>query len=646
MKKLHLLKSMLLLFAMIVGSTNVWAQTAAVDDVLWTEPFTGTNTSTTFSETSSSSWGSYTNPTTFVAADKSSLVYSSSNVMLNSSSSTNLTGAHIWLKKNTSGVYFQVEGIQLYNSTKVTVSWAQTGAAKLTVAYAFDGGDEYTDLSSNSSASAKFESDELDVSGHTTINLKFHRTNTSTNIRIDNLTLTVTKIATPAGTTEAPTITGAEDFFSTRTVSITNAASADGAAIYYTLNGDDPTTTTSATCFAYTGSFEVSATTTVKAIAKHEDDTNASSVVSKTFTKQTPLTGLSELASMTNTTDEYYYVNLTNAQVTFASGTVGYIEDANAGCYIYGFGATRNKVYNGIFRIKHQKYNNLPEVKGITEAEGCTITDGAEWTPIVMDADDLSDDDTFTDNLARQILINDFVVPAGKSLTTGVNLYGTSPYTDVTVGKRYNLIGYPFINNTTKTFRVISAKELVPITITAAKWASFSSTNEVAIPTGVTAYYAKENDANSVTLKPITTGIIPANEGVVLYSSTSDTYYAEVSTAGESNISGNLLKPWAEDGVLASTYYILSVNGAGNPVFRKSSGSGTFAAGKAYLDLSTLGGAHELTITIDGETTDISAVLKQNVERTNDNIYNLAGQRVAQPAKGLYIVNGRKVIFK
>jgi len=28
------------------------------------------------------------------------------------------------------------------------------------------------------------------------------------------------------------------------------------------------------------------------------------------------------------------------------------------------------------------------------------------------------------------------------------------------------------------------------------------------------------------------------------------------------------------------------------------------------------------------------------------NFYNLAGQRVAQPAKGLYIVNGKKVIIK
>lgn len=45
-------------------------------------------------------------------------------------------------------------------------------------------------------------------------------------------------------------------------------------------------------------------------------------------------------------------------------------------------------------------------------------------------------------------------------------------------------------------------------------------------------------------------------------------------------------------------------------------------------------------------TTDISTL---NVERgtLNDNsYYNLAGQRVAQPTKGLYIINGRKVVIK
>jgi hypothetical protein len=74
-------------------------------------------------------------------------------------------------------------------------------------------------------------------------------------------------------TTAAPTISGDTPFVGSTTVTITNAASADGADIYYTLNGDDPTTTTSETCFAYSAPFSIDATTTVKAIAKKSTDT-------------------------------------------------------------------------------------------------------------------------------------------------------------------------------------------------------------------------------------------------------------------------------------------------------------------------------------------------------------------------------------
>lgn len=35
-----------------------------------------------------------------------------------------------------------------------------------------------------------------------------------------------------------------------------------------------------------------------------------------------------------------------------------------------------------------------------------------------------------------------------------------------------------------------------------------------------------------------------------------------------------------------------------------------------------------------------------NTEKANHEVYNLNGQRVAQPSKGLYIVNGKKVVFK
>ena len=48
----------------------------------------------------------------------------------------------------------------------------------------------------------------------------------------------------------------------------------------------------------------------------------------------------------------------------------------------------------------------------------------------------------------------------------------------------------------------------------------------------------------------------------------------------------------------------------------------------------------------DGETTGIDSVENGKLKVESSEVYNLAGQRVAQPAKGVYVVNGKKVVIK
>ncbi len=69
----------------------------------------------------------------------------------------------------------------------------------------------------------------------------------------------------------------------------------------------------------------------------------------------------------------------------------------------------------------------------------------------------------------------------------------------------------------------------------------------------------------------------------------------------------------------------------------------TVAVGKAYLQLSAEATARALVFD-DEETTGIAVINAS--QKMNGEFFNLAGQRVAQPAKGLYIVNGKKVIMK
>ena len=184
--------------------------------------------------------------------------------------------------------------------------------------------------------------------------------------------------------------------------------------------------------------------------------------------------------------------------------------------------------------------------------------------------------------------------------------------------------------------------EVVPITISSATWATFSSTQEVEIPTGVTAYYAQKKDASTVTLKEITGGYIPANTGVVV-AGAEGTYTANVTSTGATLGGTNLLKPWTTADVPTDgTYYTLAVDGSNNPVFKLSTG-GTLAAGKAYLVMPA--GARELSVDFGGQTTGIDEVRGQK-EDVRGEYFNLAGQRVAKPTRGLYIVNGKKVVVK
>ena len=210
-----------------------------------------------------------------------------------------------------------------------------------------------------------------------------------------------------------------------------------------------------------------------------------------------------------------------------------------------------------------------------------------------------------------------------------------------------NYMSYSLCNGTSPSVNtnngnlLIQASVFSPapsVTITSAGYASFSCAQAVAIPEGVTAYYAVAKDAENVTLKEIETGYIAAEEGIV-FKGNADTYTLAATTENIEKIEGNLLKPWLTDGTPnESVYYTL----AAGPSFKKSTG-GVLAAGKAYLVMPNSNNAPQVNIIFDGTATGIQTVSNVNA---NNRIYNLQGQRVSQPQKGLYIIDGKKVVLK
>lgn len=71
------------------------------------------------------------------------------------------------------------------------------------------------------------------------------------------------------------------------------------------------------------------------------------------------------------------------------------------------------------------------------------------------------------------------------------------------------------------------------------------------------------------------------------------------------------------------------------------------AAGKAYLQVPVTNGAKALTIVWnDGETTGIEENYEFGTMNSDAATFDLSGRKVANPAKGLYIKNGKKFIVK
>ena len=179
---------------------------------------------------------------------------------------------------------------------------------------------------------------------------------------------------------------------------------------------------------------------------------------------------------------------------------------------------------------------------------------------------------------------------------------------------------------------------------------------------GITAYKASVT-GSTVTFDEIDQAVV-ANTGMLLQGEPGETYNIPVAASGTA-VSENAFEVNTTGGTFFGDddYYYFGMKKATlntDPLTFAPFTPSTVAipTNKAYLKVSKgvfSPGSHELTcIFDDGQTTGIKTIefatphsQGENGQLTIDNsFFNLAGQRVAQPTKGLYIVNGKKVIIK
>lgn len=167
-------------------------------------------------------------------------------------------------------------------------------------------------------------------------------------------------------------------------------------------------------------------------------------------------------------------------------------------------------------------------------------------------------------------------------------------------------------------------------------------------PEGVKAYAGTVSNG-SVKLTEYANGVIPANKGVLLVSDNATSATFTLANDADVTAIDNDLK-----GVTAATELtgvdnservrIFSTKDGVAGFYKPNSNITSLAANKAYVMAPATEGA--LALNFGGNVTGINSVSDNAVMSNNVEIYDLAGRRVSHAVKGVYVVNGKKIIVK
>ena len=201
-----------------------------------------------------------------------------------------------------------------------------------------------------------------------------------------------------------------------------------------------------------------------------------------------------------------------------------------------------------------------------------------------------------------------------------------------------------------------ATKAKVESTISEHGIGTFYANAATTIPEGVTAYVATEepemeDGEGELTMTQIEDGIIPAKTGVVVRGTAGEKYdFFYTAEDGATETDGNMLRGYAgaaeykevalTDGV---TSYVLTANKVPVGFYKKDSAFKVYNY-KAYLNVPK---SEATALSLSFGDDDITGIDNATVVggEASPAIYDLSGRRVEKATKGVYIINGKKVIF-
>lgn len=488
----------------------------------------------------------------------------------------------------------------------------------------------------------------------------------------------ITYTSSSSSSVAAPTITPtSKEFAAPFTATI--ASTTKDATIYYTLDGSDPIASTTRQTYTSAGVSIPAATTTLKAFASLNGENSSVASATYTFTgAYANLAALKAVAKSGNT----YKVQLTDAIVTLTNGSNCYIEDATAGILYYkkSHGYNEGDKLNGVATVTYVVFNGTNEITSLEgditkEADAtipCTtvtlsdiLNNTAQYESMRVKVEMAVAKDIFKDNTDRDATIAD-----GDLELPLYNGFASSTYKEFRVNAYVNVTGYPYVyvnkGSSTPTLKVwtgdIEAVKDDAVKITDAQYGTAYYADAFFMPTGATGYVAESNGNGGITLKETYAEgeLVPAKTALVLNAPKGnyDICLAESDAIAPTNnlLHGTTTENLTEVEGGTYKYYKLSYNNEGNNLgFYWSSENGaafTNGAHKAYLaieseSLLSQSRGFSLADLTHGVTTGINTTVKSATQ--SNFIYDLNGRRINSlngAAKGVYIMNGQKVLVK
>ena len=521
-------------------------------------------------------------------------------------------------------------------------------------------------------------------------------------VRLDALTVTYVA-STGVSKPVTPTLTAGGNFVGSMEVEISCAT--EDVNIYYTTDGSEPTEDSE----EYTKSFEITETTTVKAVAVNE--AGESSVATAVYTRVAATPEISF--------DEATFEESVEVTIVVAEGTTAYYtlngktptEDSDE--------CPESLTIKADATLQVIAFDEDGYASPVAKQAFKKATSGVSGAPtgtatLVEDAADLAVGDqvvivaagygyalsTTQNNNNRgvveitkegnDVVLNDAVqvltiengAAAGQfafqtgagylyaastssnHLKTGTTLNNKASFTIsidngvATIKADQSERNWLRYNNSNKIFSCytdgqadvsiykvnLSSVEDYVLNVTEAGWATLYLGYNVVIPEDVTCYVISEVAEESVVLEEIT-DVLPANTAVIVEAAKGE-YTFEV-TEDAAEVESDMLGTTKDEYVDDEAYVLGIVDGVVG-LYKAQMAGGVWLnnANKAYLPKSAANGAASYSFAFGEGTTAVENV---EVEAEAEVIYDLTGRKLKGEngnLKGIYIINGKKVLVK